>query len=600
MKKYTITTILILGIVFSPVFANNNVLAQPKQETNSCLGCHADPAKMKGLGYPQFTVTNKDIQKQTKMPASCTDCHLGDSADPTKKGAHKGMLRLYCILKSRGLRAVTRNELKKFRPESIEPRGKNPLTELLPMVEKAGRFARDPKINTILFHDTDPKTLSTNYKAIGKTCGVCHEKEFNEFKKTAMGRNGKQSQYKTWTTKDKGPHNCGAWFVNGYKEITENTNAPFTKKMSSVNQKACNLCHVGCLDCHYAPKREDPGNPAFGPHTFTKNVSSMSCYGGGRGSSCHAGPEERRRGAGYIGGPYSNPKGAVPDVHYSNGISCLDCHDTPAKDKTLLHGQVKRQVDCSKCHERAVKSVARSAHKNVSCEACHIQDVGAYTATYWGPGKIAGVETPFYKYKKYYGVMKEPIIIKDQHGRWIPVKPFPNAVLNQKTAGGLRPGLAWRFPVDLPDLERTDDAYAFVGLFGGLPSGNDALLWIQMDKMSHKYGKARSCESCHTKDGEQRQEVAWEYTDQGAEPFKGEQTVIADKNGLFIKNIRATTEIKVKNGWKLEDFAPWYYLKNKWKVEGDFSIPLVKDNVLYKKELDRYENTTKEVRIYHN
>ena len=56
-------------------------------------------------------------------------------------------------------------------------------------------------------------------------------------------------------------------------------------------------------------------------------------------------------------------------------------------------------------------------------------------------------------------------------------------------------------------------------------------------------------------------------------PFEGIHTVIAGKRGLFIKDMRATTEIKVKEGWKIEDFAPWYYLKDTWQVKGDFSIP---------------------------
>ena len=99
-----------------------------------------------------------------------------------------------------------------------------------------------------------------------------------------------------------------------------------------------------------------------------------------------------------------------------------------------------------------MKSTAKSIHKKLSCEACHIQDVGGYTGTFWGPGKVAGVNTPFKKYKDYYGLMKEPILIKDQKGRWIPVKPYAMAAMNQKTAGELKPGLAWRFPANLPDL----------------------------------------------------------------------------------------------------------------------------------------------------
>ncbi len=581
-----VVSIIALLTAGNKTIAHQNHNHQQKhQDINSCLECHSNSAKMKDMGFPQFTVSGEEVQKQTKMPASCADCHLGDPSDPTKEGAHKGLLRLYYV-KSKGLQAVTRDKLERFKPESLEPRGRDPMIELLPLIEKEGKLVKDPEVNTILFHDKDPETLSHNYPAMEKTCGVCHPKQVEEFKKTAMGHNAKQSSYKTWTDK-KGPHNCGPWFIDNYEEIAKNTSIPYTKEMAKINQKACNQCHVGCLDCHYTPKKKDPNNPEMGSHTFTKTPTPQTCYGGGRGSFCHTGPEERRRGGGYIGGDFANPKGAEPDVHFSKGLLCIDCHDTTAKDKKLLHGEVKRQVDCSKCHEKETKSTTKSIHKNVSCEACHIQNVGAYTGTFWGPGKVGGVDTPFKKYNNYYGVMKEPILIKDQKGRWIPVKPYAMAVMNQKSAGELKPGLGWRWPINLPDLERTDDAYAFVGLLSGMPENDNALAWIQMDKMSHKYGKSRSCESCHTKDGEQRQEVLWKYTDQGAEPFEGKHTVIANKKGLFIKDMQATTEIKVKEGWKISSFAPWYYLKDKWEVKGDFSIPPIRGKAVYEKEHSR-------------
>ena len=508
------------------------------------------------------------------------------------------MLRLYYV-KLKGFEAVTRDKLQKFAPESLEPRGKNQMIDLLPMVEKEGKQVKDPQVNTILFHDKNPDTLSYDYSIQEKTCGVCHPKQVEEFKKTAMGHNAKQSQYKTWTDKKRGPHNCGLWFVDGQAEIAKNTSVPYTKEMAKINQKACNACHAGCLDCHYKPGKKDPNNPKMGSHTFTKAPSPQTCYGGGRGSICHAGPEDRRRGGGYIAGDYSNPKGLTPDVHYSKGLLCTDCHETAAKDKKLLHGQVKRQAKCNKCHEPAVKLISKSIHKKLSCEACHIQDVGGYTATFWGPGKVAGVATPFKKYKDYYGVMKEPILIKDQKGRWMPVKPYAMAAMNQKSQGELKPGLAWRYPMNLPDLERTDDAYAFVGLLKGMPENDNVLAWIQMDKMSHKYGKSRSCESCHTKDGEQRQEVSWKYTDQGSEPFEGKHAVVASRKGLFIKDMQATTEIKVKEGWKVSSFAPWYYLKDKWQVKGNFSIPPVKNKKAYKNEKSKYEEVIKSGGKYH-
>lgn len=166
---------------------------------------------MKEMGFPQLTVTNEDAQKQTKMPASCTDCHLGKPSDSTKEGAHKGLLRLYYV-KSKGLQAVTRNKLEKYKPESIELKGKNPMGALLPKVEKDGELVKDPEVNTILFHDKNPEDLSFNYPVLEKTCGVCHPKHVEELKRTAMGHNAKQRLYRTWTDKKMGPHNCGVWF----------------------------------------------------------------------------------------------------------------------------------------------------------------------------------------------------------------------------------------------------------------------------------------------------------------------------------------------------------------------------------------------------
>ena len=143
-------------------FGNELSAQQKPQEVSSCLECHGNAAKMKEMGFSQFAVTQQEVEKQTKMPASCTDCHLGNPKDAAKDGAHKGLLRLYYV-KLKGFQAVTRDKLEKFKPESLEPRGKNPVVELLPMVEKDGKPVKDPAALTILFHDKNPETLSHNY-----------------------------------------------------------------------------------------------------------------------------------------------------------------------------------------------------------------------------------------------------------------------------------------------------------------------------------------------------------------------------------------------------------------------------------------------------
>jgi hypothetical protein len=248
---------------------------------------------------------------------------------------------------------------------------------------------------------------------------------------------------------------------------------------------------------------------------------------------------------------------------------------------------VRRQANgsCQRCHSEAVKSHAGSLHKNLSCEACHIQQVAGYQGTYWGPGKVAGAETPFFKYKAYYGIMAEPILIKDQKGRWIPVKPFPMAAMNQKNSP-YTPGLHWRFPATLPGLQRTDDAWAYVGLFGGMPENNKALLWIQMDKMSHKLGKSRSCDSCHSHpQGRQSQSVTWEYSDPGAQLFTGSHKVVADRKGLAIREM-SSEKIEPDKGVAISAFAPWVYLRDAWQVAGDFSLPIIRDRKNYDKVKD--------------
>jgi hypothetical protein len=543
--------------------------------SDSCNDCHGNRQKMEALGYGSFAVTSQETEAQTRMPATCSECHLGNQNKKDKDNAHKGMVRLLVVSK-KGFAVITSARRYPF------AYGTNPMNRLYTLVEKNGKQVKDASVAGISWHDKNPVTLTQDFEVMRKTCGTCHRKEFDEFSKSTMATNGKQSQYKGWVEKDRGPHNCGPWFEGNFSSMQANTRVPLSMESHRINQKACNTCHVGCLDCHFNPQKKNPADPSRGPHTFVKTPPSESCYGNGRASICHAGPEDRRRGAGYFGGSFSFPEGNDPDAHLKANVGCLDCHESSKSNPAIGHGMVKRQAQgsCKRCHAEAVASHATSVHKNLSCEACHIQRVAGYQGTYWGPGKLAGAKTPYFKYKAYYGYMPEPVLIRDQKGRWIPVKPFPMAVMNQKTSP-FKPGLHWRYPLDLPDLKRTDDAWGYVGLFGGLPENNNALLWIQMDKMSHKLGKSRSCDSCHgAPDGDQRQKVTWEYSDPGAFPFNGSHEVLANRNGLFITGMQSE-KIEPEKEYSLSAFAPWVYLKDAWQIKGDFSLPAIKDRKRY-------------------
>ena len=99
--------------------------------------------------------------------------------------------------------------------------------------------------------------------------------------------------------------------------------------------------------------------------------------------------------------------------------------------------------------------------------------------------------------------------------------------------------------------------------------------------MSHKIGKSRTCDSCHgDPQGVQRRQVTWEYNDPGAAIFTGSHTVLADRSGLSIRDLRSDT-IQPEAGYTLSAFAPWFYLKDKWQVRGDFSLPAIRDRKGY-------------------
>ena len=544
---------------------------------NSCLACHEDEKRMVELGYPHFTVTRAEVTKQSGMTASCPDCHLGDPAKTGKEEAHRGMGRLL-LVKKKGL---TAGPAERRYPLEVTAQGTPPLLSFTYYGEKDGKKVVDPSVRMLTYQDKQPDTLTQDFTQMEKTCGKCHPGEVAGFRQSAMGSNARHRLYKSWADTERGPHNCGVWFAENYQKIAADTAVPFDRKTSDLNQRSCNTCHAGCLDCHYTPSPKAADDPKKGMHSFARIPPPQNCYGGGRGTICHAGPEERRRGAGYFGGRYSFPEGSEPDRHRLNKVGCLDCHDSGGSKKGAGHAMIKRRATCGKCHAEAVSSNAQSAHKKLSCEACHIRNVGGYQGTFWGPGKLAGAETPYNKFNDYYGTMAEPILIRDQEGRWIPVKPFPMAVMNQKSST-LKPGLHWRYPEELPGLERTGDAYGYVGLFGGLPENDKALLWFHMDKASHKYGASRSCDSCHAlPGGEQRQEVAWEYGGEGALPFKGRHTVVANGQGLFIRDIRSEEKIEVEEGYRLSSFAPWAYLPDKWGIMGDFSLPPLKEREKY-------------------
>lgn len=298
---------------------------------------------------------------------------------------------------------------------------------------------------------------------------------------------------------------------------------------------------------------------------------------------------DRRRGAGYMRGEYAFPSDLPVGVHVQNGVDCIDCHQIDNHQFGHLASDTARN-SCQQCHEAIVGAVAQSSHSNVDCSACHIQAVGAYQFTFWGPGVVAGVETPYAKHKEYYGTRSLPTLVKNAAGRWIPLKPYPMAALNQTEdvepsglkfraipqrtiQGDTRIGEPKTFTVA---REQTDvnDAFIVNGTRDDLPQNNKALLWIQMDKMSHALGEARTCDSCHSSYA-QTAESNFTYASKKdvQQPFTGSYKVIADADGIRFENMK-TTQIIPAAQRHVADFAPFTFFPDGWNVKGiDFSIP---------------------------
>lgn len=550
-----------------------------QDSSSGCISCHSDRKKMESLGYPYLYIDPEEVEKESGCTtAKCRDCHLGDGRAKEPGKAHKGMPRM--IIVGEDGEILPRD---KYLPRALKPEAKNQRDLMLPEIEG---------VRNILFHDRNPETLGYDPIITRKTCGKggCHPAEVKQFNQTTMGTNLRQRTMKTWLL-PYGPHNCGPSFADippphktersrfsfeNYNEIVKNLNTTFTKEQAIAKQRFCNVCHTGCLDCHYTPFLNK------GVHNFSKTPPALSCLGGGRGSSaCHTGTMESRRGSTYLGGDFSQPTGMKPDIH-AGRLSCIDCHSTGQKGM----GDIRRKAGCQDCHLEIEEEISQSRHRRLQCITCHVGEAGGYQLTHWGQGHVAKRPNPFKKYF-YYGILKPPIIMQDQKGSWIPVKVIPHTVSNIKNPVEPSNRLLFRWPQG-----ETADSYAVLGTFDGLPDGNLHLAWLDIEKISHTYGRARSCRSCHDGDGTQRAMSRWEFLDyEGAEPFKGTYKIVADKKGLRVLDIKATTPIKLYPGGRLAQFAPWYYLKDIWQVRGDYSIP----GRGYKEALKAYQKAVDEL-----
>ncbi|MBJ6723933.1 cytochrome c3 family protein [Geomesophilobacter sediminis] len=567
---------------------------------SQCVICHGDQSKMKALGAESMYLDPAQVDRETHMEgATCVDCHLGDGSQSIKEGSHRGMLRPFVVAvgpKVKG-EALSRESAGALQP--ILPRGAG-MDRMIPKGDPEKLKAVGAKtIVGIEWHDRDPETLAYSPKIAEQTCGRCHEKEVKDYNSSDKGLMKHQRAFRSWSEMLPGPQNCGMWFGQNYENLKGQTAVTYRADQNAASDRSCNMCHPGCNDCHYRPFA------GKGRHSYGK-PDTASCYGGGRASTCHAGPMDRRRGAGFVRGDYSFPNSLPQGAHVKAGVQCLDCHKPVNHNFGHLAADDARSA-CATCHGDIVQAVKSSAHANVDCAACHVTVSGAYQYTFWGNGNTLGVETPYAKHKEYYGTRNLPTLIRDAVGRWIGVKPYPMAVMNQTRELGPT-GLLFRsipkrsIPGNVrigepPAIEvsRTvtdvNDAFIVIGTRSDLPSGNKAILWVQMDKLSHALGKARGCATCHESHA-QVGKSEWTYFEgkDVTKPFKGSYTVTADRDGIRFSEVKWEVPALAANR-KIEDLAPFAVLpRDAWDVKGiDFSIPFdEKKTGQARSDLDRF------------
>lgn len=564
----------------------------------SCVVCHGDPAKMAALGSSHFTMTVSDVQAQIKMPAQCTECHMGNPAATDKDRAHEGLLTVRAI-RDRTWEAVSRSMMKS--PEldlwrTLEPRGANRADALLPKLASDSVLRNNPDFKLIIWHDRNAETLAFNPVLAEKTCGKCHEDIVKSYLRSPMGGGKKahtQSQYTTWTGST-GPQSCGLWngkFAGPEQASFTRENVALFNQHSTMNlndktafdnQRRCNQCHAGCLDCHYSPRKKDGADLRKGQHTFIKKPDPVTCYGGGKSFNCHAGPLERRRGDGYIRAEFTQATDEgkkilkdMPDIHMQKGVYCVDCHE-PNK-KSGIHADFQRQVDCAKCHAKVVTMHKKGPHKKVDCASCHTALIGGYAFNFWSAVGPKGKENPLTRIQDYLIGAVSPVIVRDPKGIWIPVHIVPHTSGNVKSDEVvLSKRLFFRNKPDvtIDRLYFSNDAYAITGLVGQLDEKDrDTMVWLNADRVAHATGKSRSCGSCH---GSAAQQIETPYSEGSYKDVgEGKYTVVADEKGLRVMFPAGTEANPLPEG-----LVP---LKDRWMLPGDFSLPKVRDGKNYEK-----------------
>ena len=145
-------------ILFILLFASG-VSTGTVAASESCQACHGDFRLMSSLGRRDIAFSANEIQSQTRMDATCSQCHLGNPAEKEKSAAHKGILRPLVILK-KGLMPLTSAR------KSPLGFGSNQMNRIYATVEKDGKSVKDPRVAALSWHDKRRDSRKILHKTI--------------------------------------------------------------------------------------------------------------------------------------------------------------------------------------------------------------------------------------------------------------------------------------------------------------------------------------------------------------------------------------------------------------------------------------------------
>ncbi len=154
--------------------------------------------------------------------------------------------------------------------------------------------------------------------------------------------------------------------ANGLLEFTDFTLLSDSPHHEEVFDNDCYKCHATCGDCHVS-RDKNYSNGLVSQHDFLATPSmEENCY------ACHNARN---------GGEYMGTVGFSGDVHFSKGMTCMDCHPTSNfhGDGTESYNMWDEELpSCLDCHEEQNPATAKDTmHKvhgdSLSCQVCHAQ-----------------------------------------------------------------------------------------------------------------------------------------------------------------------------------------------------------------------------------